>query len=60
MTLKARKCKGCKALPSDLKEGKCRMGRNFVTCDDYIVPLAPCCPDKAITVEEFNYKLSLK
>ena len=59
MTLKARKCNGCKALPSGLKEGKCSMDRSFVTCNDNIIPLAPCCPDKSITVEAYNYKLSL-
>ena len=60
MTLKAKKCKGCKALPVNLKEGKCSMGREFVTCEDHIIPLAPCCPDKSITIEEYKYKLSLK
>lgn len=60
MTLKARKCKGCKALPKDKTKGVCAMDRNFVTCDGEIIPLAPCCPSKSITISEFNYKLSLK
>jgi hypothetical protein len=59
MTVKARKCKGCKALPTNGKSGVCAMGRSFVTTGDDLVPLAPCCPDKAITREALNYKLSL-
>lgn len=59
MTVKARKCKACKALPANEESGVCAMGRSFVTAGDDLVPLAPCCPDKAITHEVLNYKLSL-
>jgi hypothetical protein len=60
MTVKARKCTGCKALTHSFKKnipnkGVCSMGRSFVTCDDSIIPLAPCCPSKSITWDIFNY-----
>lgn len=58
MTVKAKKCKGCKALPkSHNGSGECLTGRSFVTCDNQIVPLGPSCPHKTITVEAFNYKI---
>lgn len=37
----------------------CLLGKGFVTRDDdFIVPLGLSCPDKSITVELFNYKMS--
>lgn len=57
MTLRARKCKGCKALPLGKKQGVCLLGKNFITCRNETVPLGPSCSSKSTTLELFKLKL---